>query len=417
MNDHAPPAGLLEATAKEMRRLLDALYRVEALLNGVSNLDSLLQTIIDESGQLAEAEASSLLLHDEAGGDLYFHVALSEAGDPDALKKSLRLKLGEGIAGAAAASRASVNVPDAAADPRVYRRADALTRFHTRSILAVPMVDGGRLVGVLEVLNKRGGRSFNELDQRILEMFSGLAAIAITRARLIEENLRAAQLAAVGQAVAGISHHTKNILMALDASVEIVDRGLAQKNEGLVRDAWPVLQRSVGRLSHVVEDMLAFSKPRRPMLEACDVAALVREAVEAFRALMAKRDIALTADTGGLRGPAQADARGLHHALLNLLTNAADAVPAAGGRIHIEAKHDFTWNLEIVICDNGPGVPVAERQRIFDPFYSTKGARGTGLGLAVTAKTMQEHGGTVSVDDGPLGGARFVLRVPARAEK
>ncbi len=400
-----------------MRRLLDAFYRVEAMLNGESKIDALLQTIIDESRRLADAEASSVLLHDETTSELYFHVALSDAGDPEALTKSLRLKLGEGIAGAAAAQRISINVADAAADPRVYRAADVLTRFDTRSILAVPMVDDGRLVGVLEVLNKRGSRGFNELDQRILEMFSGLAAIAITRARLIEENLRAAQLAAVGQAVAGISHHTKNILMALDASVEIVDRGLTEKNEAFVRDGWPVLKRSVGRLSHVVEDMLAFSKPRRPLRESCDVATLIRETVEAFNALMTKRDITLAIDTTGLRGPAWVDSRGLHQALLNLLTNAADAVPAAGGRIQIEAKNDLTWNLEIVICDNGPGVPMAERGRIFDPFYSTKGAKGTGLGLAVTAKTIREHGGMVSVDDGPLGGARFVLRVPARAEK
>lgn len=416
MNDTAPAAVAFDATPGEMRGLLDAIYRVGALLNGVLSLDALLQTIIDESRRLADAEASSLLLHDESSGELYFHVALSEAGDTEALKKSLRLKSGEGIAGTAAATRTSIRVADAASDPRVYKAADALTRFTTRSLLAVPMVDGGRLVGVLEVLNKRCGRGFNDLDQRILEMFSGLAAIAITRARLIEENLRAAQLAAVGQAVAGISHHTKNILMALDASVELVDSGLAQKKEGLVREGWPVLKRSVGRLSHVVEDMLAFSKPRKPLREVCDVAALIRETVDAFHALMTKRAVTLTVDTAGLRRPAWADARGLHQAVLNLLTNAADAVPMAGGRIHVEAKHDLTWNLQISICDNGPGVPLGERQRIFDPFYSTKGAKGTGLGLAVTAKTILEHGGSVSVDEGPLGGARFILRIPPQTE-
>jgi signal transduction histidine kinase len=395
-----------------MRRLLDALYRVEGLLSGVSNLDTLLQTVIDESRRLAEAEASSLLLFNEGAGELYFHVALSEAGDPEALKKSVRLKLGEGIAGIAAATRASINVADAASDPRVHRAADTVTRFKTRSLLAAPMLDGERLIGVVEVLNKRGHGGFSGFDQRILEMFSALAAVAIARARLIEENLRAARLAAVGQAVAGISHHTKNILTALDASVEIVDAGLAQKNERLAREGWPVLKRSVGRLSHVVEDMLAFSKPRQPRCESCDIDALVRDTIESFNALMSKREIEVTVDTGGLRDPAWVDARGLHRALLNLLTNAADAVPAAGGRICVEARQDPAGNLELSVCDNGPGVPEAERVRIFDPFYSTKGSKGTGLGLAVTAKTMTEHGGSVSVEDGPLGGARFVLRAP-----
>lgn len=405
------------ATPEETRRLLEALQVVERLLGAVDNLDALLQTIIDESRRLAEAEASSLLLFDTATEELYFHVALSDAGNPEALKQSIRLKLGEGIAGRVAADRVSINVGDAATDPRIHRAADALTQFTTRSLLAVPMVDAGRLVGVVEVLNKRGGQSFTTLDQRILEMFSALAAVAITRARLIEANLRAERLAAVGQAVAGISHHTKNILTALDASVEMVDSGLTQKNEAFVHDGWPILKRSVGRLSHVVEDMLAFSKPRRPLLEACDANALIRDTVQSFHALIVKRDITLTIETAGLRGPAWADAHGLHQALLNLLTNAADAAPQSGGIVHIQAAHDSASGMELSVFDNGPGVPKSDRVRIFDPFFSTKGSKGTGLGLAVTAKIMAEHAGSVTVDTGPLGGALFTLHLPPRTKE
>lgn len=412
MNSAAP-----QSAPEETRRLLDALHVVESLLGTVDKLDVLLQTIIDESRRLSAAEASSLLLFDAIRNDLYFHVALSDAGNPEALKQSVRLKPGEGIAGRVAADRASINVPDAAADPRVNRSADALTGFTTRSLLAVPMVDAGRLVGVVEVLNKRDGRGFTALDQRILEMFSALAAVAITRARLIEANLRAERLAAVGQAVAGISHHTKNILTALDASVDLVDRGFTEKNETFVRDGWPILKRSVGRLSHVVEDMLAFSKPRTPMLEPCDIAALVRETVQSLQALISQRDITLTADTSGLRGPVWADAHAFHQALLNLLTNAADATPDSKGLITIDAKHAGAGWLELTVCDNGPGVPQGDRERIFDPFYSTKGSKGTGLGLAVTRKIMTEHHGSVSVDTGPLGGALFTLHLPPRKQE
>ncbi len=387
---------------------------VERLLGAVDSLEALLQTIIDESRRLAEAEASSLLLFDATTNELYFHVALSDAGDPEALKKNIRLKPGMGIAGRVAAERVSINVVDAASDTRVHRAADEVTRFTTRSLLAVPMVDAGRLVGVVEVLNKRGLQGFTPLDQRILEMFSAFAAVAITRARLIEANLRAERLAAVGQAVAGISHHTKNILTALDASVELVDRGLSEKNETFVQEGWPILKRSVGRLSHVVEDMLAFSKPRKPMCENCNVAELIRETVQSFHALIAKRDITITTDTGGLRGPAWADAHALHQALLNLLTNAADAVPQTKGYVAIEARHTNAHYCELTVCDNGPGVPEGDRVRIFDPFYSTKGSKGTGLGLAVTQKIMHEHGGEVSVGTATLGGARFTLHLPPR---
>ncbi len=401
------------ADAADLERLLDALYRVESLLNRLTDIDALLHAVIDESRGLVDAEASSLLLYDEQADDLYFHVAYTEGGDAEALRRSLRLKVGEGIAGAVAESRTTIHVPDAARDPRVYRGADSLTKFETRSILAVPMAEGARLVGVLEALNKRDGGGFSDYDQRVLEMFGGLAAVAITRARLIEENLREAQLAAVGRAVAGLSHHTKNILMGLNGSLELVDSGLHKKNLELIAQAWPVLKRSAGRLERVVGDMLAYSKPRQPMLESCDVSELVAEALDAFEALLANRDIEVTSDTTGAVARVKCDAASMHHALLNLLTNAADAAPAGRGRIHVEAAQRPGGITEISIEDNGHGVDAADRQRIFQPFYSSKGGKGTGLGLAVTAKILAEHGGGVRVERGRLGGARFVLSLPA----
>ncbi len=401
------------ASAADLERLLEALHRVGGLLNRQTEVDPLLRTIIEESRHLVDAEASSLLLYDEAADDLYFHAALAESGDAEALRRSLRLKIGEGIAGTVAATRRTILVDDAALDPRVFRGADALTKFETRSILAAPMLDGERLVGVVEAVNKRDGAGFNEFDRRVLEMFGGLAALAISRARLIEENLRAAQLAAIGHAVTGLSHHTKNILMALGGSVELADEGIRAGNAQLLQGAWPVLKRGVKRLEHVVGDMLAYSKPRRPMLESCDPADLVDDAVDAFRATMAQRAVELTSDTSRAAASVRCDASALHHALLNLLSNAADVVPESGGRIHVEAARLPSGATEISVEDNGPGVAPADRARIFEPFYSSKGSKGTGLGLAVTAKILAEHGGSVRVETGRLGGCRFVLALPA----
>jgi len=413
MTPEPHPASVNDASLDEMQRVVDALYRVHGLHASITDLDGLLAAIIEESKAVAAAEAGSLLLYDQTLDELYFHVALGDSGDHQALKDGLRLKLGEGIAGTAAATRETVNVENASTDPRANRTADKLTQFETRSLLAVPLVDNDELIGVLEVLNKEGGGSFSDLDRRVMEMFSSHAASVITRARLLEENVRAERLAAVGQAVAGLSHYTKNIINGMLASVELVDEGFTGENDMLVEKGWPILKRSVSRLTHVVEDMLAFSKPREPLYEPCTLPRLVEEAAESFRELFEQRQVELAIEYEGVDEKEQIwlDTRGVHRALLNLLTNAGDVVESGAGRIRIRVEKSGE-HLVLEVSDNGPGVPEENRHRMFDAFFSTKGSKGTGLGLAVTSKIISEHGGTIEVDTDDLGGACFRLHLP-----
>jgi signal transduction histidine kinase len=406
---------LKDVAPGELRRIVDALYRVHGLIAAITDLDTLLERIMEESKEVANAQASSLMLYDEDRDELHFHVALGESGDQQALKREIRLKLGEGIAGTAGATRQSINVRDAQQDPRFYRQADAASRFETRAILAVPMVDRDKLVGVLEVVNKVDEGHFTDTDLHVMEMFSNLAATAIVNARLIEENLRSARLAAIGEAVTGLSHYTKNIITGMTGSADLIDQGLQQGNAEFLQRSWPILRRSIKRISHVVEDMLAYSKPRDPMLEPCDLDALVEEVTQAFWGLLHRRNIRLEVDTSRLNGPIQVDSRGLHRCLLNLLGNAADAAPATDGVVRVVAR-PIDEGVCIEVSDNGPGVPDDIREKIFEPFFSTKGTRGTGLGLAVTNKIVKEHRGRIEVERSAEGGALFRIALPQQRE-
>jgi two-component system NtrC family sensor kinase len=399
------------ATCEEMQRVVEALYRVHRLIAAMTDTDALLLRIIEESRQVAQAEASSLVLYDADRDDLYFHVAVGESGDQQRLMKEIRLQMGQGIAGTAAASRTSIKVEDAQQDPRFYSGADDAIQFQTRNLLAVPLIDRENLVGVLEVVNKIGGESFSQLDLRVLEMFSSLAATSIANARLIQEQIRTERLAAIGQAVTGLSHHTKNIVTGLSGSADLIDMGLQQRNAEVLNRAWPVFRRSVKRISEFVQDMLSFSKERVPVREECEVAHLLTEAYDTYAELFARQELDVKIDAHGVTGPIYADPQGLYRCLVNLLMNAAEAVPRPGGRIRITActRGD---QVEIVVQDNGPGVPEENRKKIFDPFFSTKGAQGTGLGLAVTAKIIHEHGGELSLENSPEGGAAFHILLP-----
>ena len=396
----------------EVRRVVEALYRVHRLITAITDLDTLLERIMEEGKQVARAEACSLMLYDPLTEELYFQVTQGETGDQQALKCKVRLKLGQGIAGATAATRQSINVQDVNQDERFYRTADEITQFTTRSLLAVPLVDRDTLIGVIEVVNKVGGGTFTDMDLHVMEMFSSLAASSIANAHLIEQNLRAERMAAIGQAVAGLSHYIKNIITGMVGSVELVDQGVQSRSISLLERSWPIFKRSVKRISLFVQDMLAYSKPREPGRELCYMKNLVDEVSQTFWGLLVKRNLELTTDLEEATAPVYLDSQGMFSCLLNLLTNAADAVPASSGKIHLKASISSSGDLVVEVSDNGHGVPDDHCLKVFDPFFSTKGSSGTGLGLAVTAKIIQEHGGKIAVERSSLGGALFRFTIP-----
>lgn len=413
--EHA--AWLAELETGELRRIVEVLHRVHRLIAVMTDLDRLLERVMEESAAAARAGASSLMLYDAAAEELYFHVALGEAGDQQALKREVRLSLDQGIAGTCARLRESINVPDVAADERFFADADKLTQFQTRSILAVPLLDRDELIGVVEVLNKEDGNGFTAADQHVLEIMGSVVATAIQNARLIEENLQQARLAALGEAVAGLSHFTKNIISGMNASIDLIDGALSTGNTESLERSWPVLKRCSMRISNLVEDMLAFSKEREPVREACDVEELLRETIATFDAYLLRQKVTLHLDAAAGPEPAWVDSRAIVRCLLNFLVNAADAVPREGGEVWVTAHRIENGTLAIEVADNGPGVPEELRGKLFDPFFSTKGSKGTGLGLAVVQKAAKEHGGGVFIDDREGGGAVFRLEVPAGEEE
>ncbi len=398
--------------SETMRRVFTALHRAHRLTSVVTDQEALLKGITEESRGVAQAEASSLILWDAQRNDLYFRVALGKSGDQQKLKAEIRLRLGEGIAGAAAQSRRSILVQDAQADPRFFAGADKAVGFRTRNLLAVPMVEREQLVGVLEVVNKVDGEPFSDLDVQVMEMFSSLAAAAVINARLIEEQIRTARLAAIGQAVTGLSHYTKNIVTGLNSSADLIDMGIQREDMEVIARAWPVFRRSTRRITHFVEDMLSFSKPRQPVREWVETEALAEEACATFKDLFTRKHIAMERDLEKAPARVYVDGNAIYRCLLNLLTNAADVVPQDDGRVVLRIGLVENDMLELAVSDNGPGVAESLREQIWDPFFSTKGSRGTGLGLAVTRKITQEHGGTITVEQSSLGGAKFVIRLP-----
>jgi serine phosphatase RsbU (regulator of sigma subunit) len=183
----------LDDAAKRLKRLIEANHS----LADMESLEELLPRLLDLARNVTDAEAASILLYNPKRDVLEFIAAREEGiGEKttDILKSSIELKMGEGIAGWAAAKRESVNVEDVQSDPRFFRHADNQTGFVTKTLLCVPLIHRNDLLGVINVLNSKTKSCFDTMDEEILESFADLAGVALIRSRLLETRLKQERL-------------------------------------------------------------------------------------------------------------------------------------------------------------------------------------------------------------------------------
>ena len=377
----------------------------------VTDLNPLLEQIMIESKDIIGAEASSLMLFDESTEELYFKVTTGEKGEA---VKVIRLKLGEGIAGTCAKERRTIVINDVTGDDRHYRGADRVSRFETRSILATPMIRSDKLIGVIEVLNKFDGEPFTESDRKVLEFLADHAAIVIENAFLVEANMRAERLATMGRAIADLSHYIKNVLAGVHGSASLIDLGLEKRNYRMVKKAWPILRRTTDKINSLVRSMLSYSRPYEPVRTKASMDMVVEDVCRSVEESAARDDITLERKLSGDVPIALFDVDRIHDAVLNLVTNALDAVrEEKKRRVTVRTEYgEKDDRILVKVEDSGPGIPPDAGMKIFEPFFSTKGPQGTGLGLAITLKSIREHGGDVLVEAREGGGTRFTITLP-----
>jgi PAS domain S-box-containing protein len=235
--------------------------------------------------------------------------------------------------------------------------------------------------------------------------------------RLEKELLGAERLAAVGQTVAGMAHCVKNILHGLKGGSYMVNIGIDKDNPEKLKTGWNMVQRNIGRTAELVQDLLSYSKEREPEMAPCRPNAIVAEVIELIQDQAKENTVALETNLSPEIGEVLLDQRSLHRSLLNLASNAIDACREDP---NLDKKHTLTittaleadqW-VRFDVHDNGSGMSEEVMAKLFTSFFSTKGSLGTGLGLLVTSKLIEEHNGTIAVDSQLDQGTTFTIRLP-----
>ncbi len=236
--------------------------------------------------------------------------------------------------------------------------------------------------------------------------------------RLQKELVQAERLAAVGQTVAGLAHGIKNILHGLKGGIYIMDVGIRRNDPEKTRQGWEMLKKNIERTSELVMDLLSYSKQREPVMEPCDPNQIIMEVCDLVRQKAADHDIELQTDLDQSIGTVMMDPHTIHTTLLNLVTNAVDACifdpnpkPKQWVRIKSRKLAD-SGEILFEVADNGCGMSEDIQAKLFTSFFSTKGHMGTGLGLLVTRKMIEEHGGRIWFDSEPGRGTVFYMSIP-----
>jgi len=258
-------------------------------------------------------------------------------------------------------------------------------------------------------------RRFREEHLKLMVAIGHQAALAVEDTMYYSAMVQAERLAAVGQTIAMLSHHIKNILQGIRGGSYLIEMGLSQHDENIVQKGWQIVEKNQNKISSMVMDMLSFSKEREPDLADGDLNQVVADVVELLQPRATEMNVALAWNPDPSLPTLQFDSEAIHRAVLNVGANAIDACDGrTAGKAEISTHYLAEQSLvQIVVADNGVGITAEQLPKIFQVFVSDKGARGTGLGLPVSEKILKEHGGRILVESQPDHGSRFNLEFPA----
>jgi PAS domain S-box-containing protein len=315
-------------------------------------------------------------------------------------------------AGQVVLSQAPVLIEDLRNDDRYQM--PSLARDHgVVSSLSVPLYGQGQPLGVLGVHSTRR-RSFPEADLHFVQAVANVIATVMDRQRDEErlrnqQMLRVEQMAAIGQVAAGVAHELRNPLTSVKGLVQVNLR--EADSRGLPTEDLRVIEHEIRRMERTLQTFLDFARPPRLYRQRLDLNGIVERVTSLVGGRAQKQSVQLhfarPADPVAVDG----DEDQLQQLILNLVLNALDALPS-GGAIDIELRPPRDGLVELLVRDTGPGIAPNILPTVFETFVSSK-ETGIGLGLPVSKRIAEEHGGTLSAFNLPTEGACFVLRLPA----
>jgi signal transduction histidine kinase len=418
------------------RSNLQIMYRTALAVSHTMDIDQLLARIMEMIFEWVDADRGCIMLYDTESEQLVPKVRRHRRG----IRSDEKITISKTILDFVVDRNEGVLTSNARDDKR-WDPTASIVSLGVREAICVPMQGRYNVVGVIYIdtsitpqrmlMNAGKIDQFTEEHLRLMIAIAHQAALAVEDTSYYKAMLQAERLAAVGQTIASLSHHIKNILQGVRGGSYLIELGLADHGKALskgepdeaatnkavdtIRKGWGIVERNQERISALVMDMLTFSKEREPEPRAADLNELVKDVAELMQVHANDMNVKLEARIDPAMPVLMFDPEAMHRALLNVVTNAIDACDEVEeATVTVSSQYDPEQKLaRLVITDNGAGIAPEDLDSIFHVFVSRKGGRGTGLGLPVSRKILEEHGGQILVSSEPGRGSSFTLELPA----
>jgi two-component system, NtrC family, sensor kinase len=417
---------------------LKLLYQLGPALGASFNVDQVLEVVMDLVFEHLKADRGIILLMDSKSNDLIPKVvrrrdeedakagsASSSASATSATAKSVeKIHASRTIINHVLTNGEGVLSTNAMTDRR-FSKGKSVHNLGIRSALCVPIKakklqdrqDPETTIGVIYIDSSVANYTYSQDQLRLLAAIGLQAGMAVSNAQLYQAGLEAERLAAVGETTAALSHSIKNILQALRGGADVVEMGLRANNVPQAVKGWTIVDRNLEKIYNLTMNLLAYSRPREPKLESVNPKKLIDECLELMAPVADEKQVMAVADVDPDHPAVPMDPDGMHQVLMNLVSNALDAVSPGKGLVRVVCRYDEDNKQTVIeVIDNGAGIPTAMMSHMFELFHSTKGNRGTGLGLAVAKKIVDEHDGSISVKSKLGEGTTFTIRLPVMHE-
>ncbi len=387
---------------KHLARLLQISHQLSSTLR----LDDLLSLVMEVATELTNTETASILLVDRSTGHLHF--AASTRGE---VPRDIVVPLDNSIAGWVVRHGRSLILNDVQTDERFYANVDEDLEFVTRSMLAVPLATSQGMIGALEVINKRDESPYTSQDVALMEALASQSAVAIVNVRLFNQS----------DLIAEIMHEIKTPLMAISAASELLTRPeIPQEKHGELIN---MIKKESNRLSTMTKDFLDFARLESGRMQLAQEAVAVQQIIEEVVAISSTQaearnieivqQLAPNLPTESSATAVIGDSDRLKQVLLNLVSNATK-YNVENGRITITASCQAEL-MHIGVADTGLGIEPEDIEHLFERFYripGSEGADGSGLGLSVALKIVEEHNGRIEVASTVGEGTTFTIVLP-----
>lgn len=409
---------------EERCRELETILRFTALISSSLRIEDVLNYAMKWAEEFMDAEASTVYELDEEKKELFIRIARGEKKES---VERIKFELGQGISGHVVQTGQPMVIQDVRKEKRFSPKFDRITGFRTRSMICVPLILRGKTIGALQVLNKKSGDLFTQIDVELLTSMSQQIAVAMENAKLYRRlekkfelnarELKTAQdklilserLVAMSHLVQGVAHEIRNPVTTIGGFARRIKKILKRDPE--VDKYLNVILEESERLESLVTQVHEYTSVLAATLAMDDIRATLHEVVNKFEPIAQQQGVTLVTKIDESLPLTRMASSQIMTALSNIMENALEAMPN-GGELLLEAKQRNS-QLFIKILDTGHGIRQEYLNSVYDPFFSSK-THGAGLGLAVVYQIVKNHDGEITIQSQEGKGTSVTIQLPVR---